>query len=66
MASDAPHSGGRTESCENCGRETPHTVTVELWVESTPDGDAPFARQPHRVSACRECGTETVQSLDEV
>ncbi len=65
MASDGLHGDGRTELCENCSRETPHTVTVELCVESTPDGDAPFARQPYRVSSCRECGAESTQPIDE-
>ncbi|MCG1003924.1 MULTISPECIES: hypothetical protein [Halobacterium] len=65
MASDTPHNVGRTESCENCGMETPHTVTIELCVESTPDGDVPLARQPYRVSSCRKCGTDTVQPIDE-
>ncbi|UHH24708.1 DUF7835 family putative zinc beta-ribbon protein [Halobacterium noricense] len=65
MASEAPHSAGRTESCENCRGKTPHSVTIDLRVESTPEADAAFARQPYRVSACRECGTESVRAMDE-
>lgn len=65
MSSDGLHSDGRTESCGNCCRETPHTVTVELCVESTSDGESPFARQPYRVPSCRECGAESTQPIDE-
>ncbi|CQH60083.1 small CPxCG-related zinc finger protein [Halobacterium hubeiense] len=65
MASETPHGGGRTERCERCCEETPHAVTVELRVESEPDGDPPFARRPYRVSSCRECGTESVHAIEE-
>lgn len=50
---------GMTEECEECSRETPHEVSIELLTESTKEENAEFSREPYRVSTCRVCGTET-------
>jgi DNA-directed RNA polymerase subunit RPC12/RpoP len=51
------------EPCANCGRETPHSVTVELWTESADGENASFSREPYRVSECQTCGEEFVQRM---
>ncbi|MFB6068472.1 MAG: hypothetical protein ABEJ90_00920 [Halobacterium sp.] len=64
MASKSPQSDGMTETCENCGAETPHTVSVELRTESSKSENAEFSREPYRVSTCRSCGEETSQRMN--
>ncbi|MFB6078512.1 MAG: hypothetical protein ABEJ80_05995 [Halarchaeum sp.] len=59
MASKTPRSDGMTESCGNCGKETPHDVSVELKTESERDENAAFSREPYRISKCRVCGEQT-------
>jgi ribosomal protein L40E len=46
------------ESCENCGRETLHTVSIQLRTESRTGENVAYSREPYRVSACRVCGSE--------
>ena len=57
---------GRTDSrdafeerCEGCGRETPHTVSIELKTESKKRENAAYSREPYRVATCRLCGDTT-------
>lgn len=64
MASKTPRSDGMTESCDNCGRETPHTVSVELKTESETAENAEFSREPYRVSECRVCGERTTTRMN--
>ncbi|UHH14845.1 DUF7835 family putative zinc beta-ribbon protein [Halobacterium litoreum] len=64
MASKSPQSDGMTEQCENCGRETPHQVSVELRTESSKSENAEFSREPYRVATCRACGEETSQRMN--
>jgi hypothetical protein len=49
---------GMSEACAECGRETPHEVSIELLTESRKQENAQFSREPYRVSECRVCGTE--------
>lgn len=53
------------EPCANCGRETPHSVTVELRTESAGSANASFSREPYRVSECRTCGEALVQRMSD-
>ena len=46
------------ETCEECNRETPHEVRIQLLTESKKDNNAQFSREPYRVSTCRACGVE--------
>ena len=50
--------GGMSEECVECGRETPHEVSIQLLTESRKQENAEFSREPYRVSVCRVCGTE--------
>jgi hypothetical protein len=49
---------GMSESCTECGRETPHEVSIQLLTESRKEENAEFSREPYRVATCRVCGTE--------
>lgn len=49
---------GMSEKCTECGRETPHEVSIELLTESRKEENAEFSREPYRVSTCRVCGAE--------
>ena len=48
-----------SESCPDCGRETPHIVSVQIHTESDKRENAAFSREPYRVSECRVCGATT-------
>ena len=65
MASQAPDPDEMVEPCANCERETPHSVTVELWTESAGASNASFSREPYRVSECRSCGEEFAQRMSD-
>jgi len=47
-----------TESCSECSRKTPHTVSIQLRTESRKTENAEYSREPYRVSVCRVCGVE--------
>jgi hypothetical protein len=47
-----------TETCEACGRETIHEVSIELQAESRTGKNVAYSREPYRVSTCRICGSE--------
>lgn len=49
---------GMSEECAECGRETPHEVSIKLLTESRKEKNAEFSREPYRVSVCRVCGAE--------
>lgn len=49
---------GMAEQCSQCGRETPHEVSIQLLTESRKQENAEFSREPYRVSTCRVCGAE--------
>jgi len=48
-----------SEPCDDCGHETPHTVSVQIHTESDKRENAEFSREPYRVSECRVCGATT-------
>jgi len=47
------------EPCEQCARDTPHTVRIELRTESRKRENAAFSREPYRVATCSHCGHTT-------
>ncbi|WP_262180381.1 DUF7835 family putative zinc beta-ribbon protein [Haloarcula laminariae] len=48
-----------SEACSDCGRDTPHAVSVQIQTESTKAENAEFSREPYRVSECQVCGATT-------
>ena len=56
MASKTSPSNEMSEECDSCGRETQHSVSVELRTESQKQENAEFSREPYRVTTCRACG----------
>ena len=53
-----------TEQCERCGRETPHSVSVQIMTESSSPENAEYSREPYRVSECRVCGAQTALRMN--
>ncbi len=53
-----------TEPCDDCERDTPHTVSIELRTESDKRENAEFSREPYRITECMTCGTETVLRMN--
>ncbi|WP_205410986.1 DUF7835 family putative zinc beta-ribbon protein [Halorussus rarus] len=53
------------EECDDCERETPHEVAVEIRTESERRENAEFSREPYRVSECRICGTQTTTRMND-
>ncbi|WP_336038229.1 hypothetical protein [Halobacterium yunchengense] len=67
MASKNRHTDGVVETCDECGRERPHEVGIELLTESD-DGDrenAAFSREPYRVAECQACGETTTTRMND-
>ena len=56
----------QTEPCENCKRETTHTVSIEIRTESTKQENTEFSREPYRVTTCQNCGETTSQRMNNV
>ena len=52
------------EPCDDCGRETAHSVVIELRTESMKRENAAYSREPYRVATCRFCGRETSQRMN--
>lgn len=46
-----------TEECDECDRQTPHTITVKILAESAKRENAEYSREPYRISVCEICGT---------
>ena len=65
MAGQRPDPDEMVEPCANCGRETPHAVSVELRTESTDGANASFSREPYRVAECRTCGEAFAQRMSD-
>lgn len=59
MSATTNSSNDIAENCSECGRDTPHSVTVQILTESDKRENAQFSREPYRVSLCRICGTES-------
>lgn len=53
------------ERCEDCARNTPHVVRIELKTESEKRENAAFSREPYRVSTCGYCGATTAQRMND-
>jgi len=51
--------GDMSEACTECGRDTPHAVSVQIQTESDAAENAEFSREPYRVSECLVCGATT-------
>ncbi|WP_299265864.1 hypothetical protein [Halorientalis sp.] len=56
---------GMTEECEECRRETPHEVSVQILTESAARKNAEYSREPYRVSECRVCSARTVLRMND-
>jgi len=52
------------EACEDCGRDTPHGVSIDLKTESATAENAQFSREPYRVIECRVCGATRSQRMN--
>jgi hypothetical protein len=64
MSTTSRSAGDLTEGCEDCGRDTPHTVSIELRTESDKRENQEFSREPYRVTECVACGSETVLRMN--
>ncbi len=53
-----------SEACDNCGRLTPHTVSVRILTESGKRQNAEFSREPYRVKECHACGETTARRMN--
>jgi hypothetical protein len=53
-----------TETCDECGTQTPHAVSIELKTESTKQTNQAFSREPYRVTECRVCGDTRSQRMN--
>lgn len=58
MAAKDPVSADMEEECSQCGRETPHSVAIQILTENAESENAAFSREPYRVSTCLVCGDE--------
>ncbi|MFB6270879.1 MAG: hypothetical protein ABEH83_13115 [Halobacterium sp.] len=56
MASQHLEADGIVEPCPDCGREQPHSVSIDILTESSDEENAEFSREPYRVSECKACG----------
>jgi CO dehydrogenase/acetyl-CoA synthase alpha subunit len=56
----------RQERCDDCDRDTPHDVRIELRAESeSPGENAAFSREPYRVTTCRRCETSRARRMND-
>lgn len=53
-----------TESCNDCDRDTPHEVSVQIKTESQKRENAEFSREPYRVTECQVCGETSSQRMN--
>jgi len=53
-----------SETCDECGRETPHEVSVQIRTESQKRENAEFSREPYRVTECQVCGATSSQRMN--
>lgn len=52
------------EPCETCGRDTSHTVSIEIRKESKNNENAEFSREPYRIMTYQTCGETTSQRMN--
>lgn len=55
---------GMQESCERCGIETLHEVSVQIKTESRKEENNEFSREPYRVAECQRCGHRENQRMN--
>ena len=65
MKAKRPHPDAHHEACPDCGRETPHTVRVEIRTENPASTNAAFSREPYRVTVCSVCEGESIQRMND-
>ncbi|MCU4717194.1 DUF7835 family putative zinc beta-ribbon protein [Halapricum hydrolyticum] len=66
MATQAGARTERSEFCEHCGRETVHSITLQLVTESDRSDNAEFSREPYRVTECLACGEQTAVRMNNI
>ena len=44
------------ENCASCGRETPHSVSIEIRKEGASQNQIEYSREPYRITVCDRCG----------
>lgn len=64
MSTKSQSANNLTETCDDCGNDTPHTVSIELRTESDKRENREFSREPYRITECMACGTETVLRMN--
>ncbi|MFB6361425.1 MAG: hypothetical protein ABEH59_08910 [Halobacteriales archaeon] len=64
MSVNRPEFDDQTEACEACGRQTPHTVRIEIRTESKQQQNAAYSREPYRVATCDHCGSESALRMN--
>lgn len=53
------------EYCDECERQTDHTVRIEIRQEGNPLTEPEgFSREPYRIAKCRFCETENSQRMN--
>ena len=53
------------EECRDCRRTTHHHVVIELRTEGE-GKNAPFSKEPYRVTRCAVCGATRSQRMNAV
>lgn len=66
MAAKDPVSEDMAEDCASCGRETPHSVSIQILTENADSDNAAFSREPYRVTRCLVCDDETAVRMNNV
>ena len=53
-----------SEHCPECGRDTHHSVDIEIRTEADGAENAEFSREPYRVATCLVCESETARRMN--
>ncbi|WP_458190631.1 DUF7835 family putative zinc beta-ribbon protein [Haladaptatus sp. NG-WS-4] len=54
------------ESCEHCGKETEHRISIELVTESEDRDNDDYSREPYRLAECCHCGHREKQRANNI
>jgi formate dehydrogenase assembly factor FdhD len=65
MKAKRPDPDATLEPCADCGRETRHSVRVEIRTENPTSSNAAFSREPYRVAVCGVCESESIQRMND-
>lgn len=65
MKAKRPDPDANLEPCSHCGRETRHSVRVEIRTENPASSNAAFSREPYRVAVCGVCESESIQRMND-